>query len=877
MTDILDFWPFPYEPRENQITALRWLEQQDAKFLLLEAPVGCHQKGTPILMYSGELRPVEDLKQGDLLMGPDSTPRKILSLHRGREQMYTITPNKGESFVVNENHILSLTTTPARRSGFDGKTTINISVKSYIQTSNDFKRNTKLYRPTYINFKETNAPLPIDPYFLGVLLGDGTICNGHVGVTTQDEEIKEEIYFQANKHKLAVNIQECKSAPTYYISTGQGGGDILTRPKNPVLEHLCSLNLIDTRSHDKFIPFAYKIAPKQDRLQLLAGLIDSDGSYTNVFNITSKSERLINDIIFLARSLGFNTSKISRFVSDNEYYTVVISGSLEQIPTRLRRKKATSRRQKKRVNVTSFKVSPANIDDYYGFSVDKDNLYVMGNFIVTHNSGKSNTGITYSHFLGQRSTSHRGDSFILTPQRILQAQYEDSFKDIEKINLASLYGKTNYPCQTRNTSCEVGSIVKPRCSSCPFQRAKSRAKSAADTVLNYKLALTSFAYTNTFDKRKLIIFDECHTLENHLVDFDSVQVAEWRCKKYNLKFKSHKNLDGAVNWLTDYYIPALKPVLDTMESQCEEIYDKGGDEITQADVKKIRELNGLWEHYDQLVEITLHTPSYINDKYVLVWDKVMFQFKRITGEYSFHKHVEPKADRFLFMSSTILNKQGFCEDLGLREEDTAFLTLDSNFPKENRPVYFMPQMRMNSSWNTAEQAGDRKTMLDAVEKLLSMHEKESGLIHTANFQISDWLVQQLSGKIKHKIYHHNPESGDDRNAVIAAFLGDPKPSVLISPSCTEGLDLKDDLGRFAIFVKTPFPYLGDQWIKRRMEMSPQWYMRRALTEIIQGGGRVVRSDTDKGNVYILDASFSYLHSQSYYMIPKWWKDAYIKV
>ena len=170
-------------------------------------------------------------------------------------------------------------------------------------------------------------------------------------------------------------------------------------------------------------------------------------------------------------------------------------------------------------------------------------------------------------------------------------------------------------------------------------------------------------------------------------------------------------------------------------------------------------------------------------------------------------------------------------------------------------------------------------MANGVKQLLEMHPEENGIIHTGNFAIAEWLVELLERwpKATHEFIHHNPSSGDDRNTVINHFIDNPKPSVLISPSITEGLDLVDDLARFAIFCKVPFGYLGDQWIKRRMQMSKEWYQRRALIDIIQGGGRVVRSQKDEGTVYILDESWGFLFSQTVNKIPKWWKEAYDQV
>jgi len=489
-------------------------------------------------------------------------------------------------------------------------------------------------------------------------------------------------------------------------------------------------------------------------------------------------------------------------------------------------------------------------------------------------TGKSNIGLTYSLFAGQRSNTQRGDAFVLTPQRILQEQYEVSFRNIPKVNLASLYGKSNYSCQSKNASCEVGSILKPKCNQCPHAKAKKAAQSAANTVLNYKLALTSFAFTETFKRRKLMILDECHTLEDHLVDFDALQISEHRSKKYNLPFKIHKDMLKAQEWLKDVYFPKLNEVVREMESECAPLLDTAGDEITRNEVKQLQELDVFMEHVEEVQMMVVRTVEYLTNNFVLTWDKSSFQFKRLTGEYTFKKIMEPFADKFLFMSSTVLDKDGFCQDLGIDPKDAAFLSLDSEFPVDNRPVYYMPQMKMNYGWNLPENANGRKQMIATIKQLLEIHKGQSGIIHTGNFAVAEWLVEMLEGEIEQRIFHHNPSSGDDRTSIIRAFISSPKASVLISPSSTEGLDLKDELGRFAIFAKVPFGSLGDQWIKRRMELSADWYARRALIDMIQGGGRVVRSETDSGSVYILDGSFAMLYKNSRYMIPKWWREAY---
>mgnify|MGYP001828214731 CR=1 FL=1 len=485
-------------------------------------------------------------------------------------------------------------------------------------------------------------------------------------------------------------------------------------------------------------------------------------------------------------------------------------------------------------------------------------------------SGKSLLGLTLSKYLNKGN----GSSFVLTPQRILQDQYEKDFEVLGKKFLASLHGKSNYKCQSKGASCKIGSLVKPPCEHCPFASAKNYARNASNTVLNYKLALTSFQYTETFEPRKLMILDEAHTLEQHLVDFDSVDITYAMCKKYDINFKVHTEIQTAMEWVKAEYLPVLEEHLSDMEADCEMLFEKASNELTRGDLNKIKETEELAGHVADVMDMSMRTDDYLEENFVLVWDKVMFAFKRISGSYSFHKIIKPMADKFLFMSSTILNKDTFCRDLGIDPDDVSFLSLPSEFSVDNRPVVYMPVMKMNASWNKPENASHRSAMVERIISLLDIHEGDSGILHTANYAIAQWLVEQLDGKISHNIYHHNPKGDMDRQEAINNYIDSTLPAILISPSITEGLDLKDDLARFAMVVKVPFGYLGDQWIKRRMEMSMEWYRRRAITDIIQGGGRIVRGLDDEGTVYILDASFAYLYQQSYNMVPQWWKDSY---
>ena len=138
------------------------------------------------------------------------------------------------------------------------------------------------------------------------------------------------------------------------------------------------------------IPAAYIKAPMQQRLELLAGLIDTDGSLTSgTFEFMQKRKLFADIAVYTARSLGFRATLKPKTVPsypDNTYWRVHISGDIERIPTRIPHKQAASRKQTKDWTRTGFKVEPLGEGDYFGFTVNKDGRFLLGDFTVTHNT-----------------------------------------------------------------------------------------------------------------------------------------------------------------------------------------------------------------------------------------------------------------------------------------------------------------------------------------------------------------------------------------------------------------------------------------------------------------------------------------------------------
>jgi replicative DNA helicase len=344
----------------------------------------CLGRGTGVMKYDGSICSVECIKKDDLLMGPDSRPRRVLSTTQGCDLMYKIIPTKGEPYFVNSSHILSL-----RMNGACGwkknKEVVNVSINDYLSWPKRIRHHAKGWRAE-LDFKKQDVNL--EPYYLGLWLGDGT--SKRTAITTMDKEVIDFLYSYAAKLKLAirVNLKKGTEAKTLAFSSGNMGRG---KPKaNSVLYHLAQYNLL----RNKHIPLSYKINDRDTRLELLAGIVDTDGYLVSgCYEIATVSAKLADDYLWLARSLGFAAYKhISRKTIKStgfsgNYWRIFISGDISEIPVRILRKKANNRKIDKNVTNYGIKVEPHKNDEYFGFELDGDGLFLLGDFTVTHNSG----------------------------------------------------------------------------------------------------------------------------------------------------------------------------------------------------------------------------------------------------------------------------------------------------------------------------------------------------------------------------------------------------------------------------------------------------------------------------------------------------------
>jgi len=334
---------------------------ENKKYLTMEnvANAKCLAPNTKVLMFNGKWKRVDSISVGEQVMGIDNTPRTVLSTTNGVEEMFSVSHKiGGDTYVVNKSHILALESQSGRK--------INKNILSYNQF--DFG-----YRVSH-NLPE--AILPIDPYFLGAWLGDGG--KDKAEITTIDPEIVEVVKEESSKWGCTyTQYIEKESIIHARMKFHQG-------IKHPFLNKLKELNLY----RNKHIPQEYFQSSIEQRLQLIAGLLDTDGTKVvkkhEYYSFSNKNYLIAHGLKELALSCGL----MATFKQRGIYYYVTISGNdLGIIPIRIKRKKSNYKTHKN-VLKSRLKITPLGVGEYAGIAIDGDHLFIIENNIVTHNTSK---------------------------------------------------------------------------------------------------------------------------------------------------------------------------------------------------------------------------------------------------------------------------------------------------------------------------------------------------------------------------------------------------------------------------------------------------------------------------------------------------------
>lgn len=466
---------------------------------------------------------------------------------------------------------------------------------------------------------------------------------------------------------------------------------------------------------------------------------------------------------------------------------------------------------------------------------------------------------------------------ILTNSKILQEQY---LKDFDFIN--NYKGRSNYYCDQYDTDCgngkELCRILKTSCDHCPYDIAKNRWINGDIGLTNFHLFNTLCLYQKeTLNRRdgNVLIIDESHDFESVFSDFLSTKLSTTSLKRCGFTLKEieffddkyiskMKYLDKYISFLQSILIPKLEDKQKQFEN-----------EITTAQSKKKNELSNYIQNIEgRLLSFKHLFESYKNDKENIVLDILINKSEKMYSgvelvtqhvwvyEY-IHDYIWKHYDHVIFMSASILDRKMFSFINGLDEKLTSYHEISTPFPIKNRKIYYMKIGKMN--WTSKEDTF--KKQIHWVKKILEKYKDKKGIIHTTNYEITEWLQNNIMDE---RFIFHDTEN---RNEMLEKHLSSNEPTVLVSPSMMSGVDLKDDLARFQILLKVPYPNISSNKIKARQKTNSDWYAWKTIIDLLQTYGRAVRSETDYADMFILDSNFSDVIKYNSDKMPKYMLNA----
>jgi ATP-dependent DNA helicase DinG len=475
-------------------------------------------------------------------------------------------------------------------------------------------------------------------------------------------------------------------------------------------------------------------------------------------------------------------------------------------------------------------------------------------------------------------------AYILTPQKTLAEQY---MKDFKSMGLVELKGRANYKCDKwtqitgEEVDCETGATLNEstgldeKCQNCPYRAAKDNFIAQPFGTTNFSYYLNETNHAGELENRNMLILDEGHNTEDQILSLTDTELNQRRCDEYGagkLPLFDAGDNEAVLQWLDKVFVPAANSHAFKLMKAFKESRD---DERIKV-VKKQKAL----ENY--LARIQMFSNSADPAEW-FVWSDWSVNkttgkgygtgdlfIKPLTARLFSDKLLFSKAQKVLITSATILDFTTFMRNLGIDRTNSQILAVDSEFPVENRPIFYRPVGSM--SYNNIDKT--LPLMAQEVEALMTRYMGKKGIVHTNSYKVNKYITEYLmsTGQASRVITHGKGKG--EREAAQMKHLTSKEPTVLFSPSMTEGLDLKEDLSRFQIVCKVPYPAL-DPYTRARMNRDSQWYQWQTALKLVQGTGRSVRSKTDRAHTYVLDADFAKFIQQNNRTLPKYWLDAII--
>lgn len=461
-------------------------------------------------------------------------------------------------------------------------------------------------------------------------------------------------------------------------------------------------------------------------------------------------------------------------------------------------------------------------------------------------------------------------SYVITSNKFLQDQY---LRDFES-TVTDLRGRGNYRCDhysgtngqeyncsnslCRNTKAGKADCAKRR--SCEYHRQLGSAKDAPITSMNFAAFLSFANFTPYFKPRNLLVVDEGHLIEDQMTSFVGTSVSEW-----------HRDRKYFTEEIPDFediseYVPFLRKILAEMNELLneEQLLDGGFADKLENFAREVRILIG---QLDAKPENFVLQKSYEDERRKEEIKAVKFQPIDV-GQFS-HEYLFRHADKVLIMSATIVYET-VIRTLGIPRNRSTFIDCPSTFPVENRQIID----RCVGGINYKNKKEMLPLIVSEIDEIMEQHSSDKGIIFTPSYEFTKYIVDNIKPMNRGRIIY--PQKSSQQQDAMQKHAESKKPTVLISPSMNEGVDLKGDLSRFQILTKVPFPSLGDKLVEKRLYARKHfnWYALVTLAKVMQAYGRSVRSKEDFATTYVLDEKLYDLMNDYWELLPSHFVEAF---
>ena len=538
---------------------------------------------------------------------------------------------------------------------------------------------------------------------------------------------------------------------------------------------------------------------------------------------------------------------------------------------------------------STFKFRPQQLeaitDIIRSYFEDPDGIYLLD---APTGSGKGVIAMIVSGVLAE----HGKRGYILASDLVLHQQYVNDFKKMGFWHWGNVKGVDNYDCSVNGEKFSVGdckskglsydAAEKLKCfKHCGYLTTRRKAIKSPIALLTYPYALIQRNYVDKqpdggkpapFPKRDFVVCDEAHKIldivQGHFSPVVSREIEKKVSKLLSDMFdiglrvpnvdtialthhieEVYNEEDNAVLLV---HLKEMTKILGGLVKATEGIRETAGKEFETESVPKdwlvvfrlcdyVKDVHCKLQDYCEIIDKT------DIDKMVKNPNDTSIVFNCIDEYYLLEKHFTNQFGFKLLMTATMGKPADFMRNHGIR--NAKYFKMDSHFNWERSPIIFYPGRRLSARFLNE----NLNWAVQTLEEILSSHRNDSGIVHTASYELAQKLWRSLSKETRQRVLLY--KGSDEKDNVLRRMRKNPG-LVVMGPSLLEGLNLMDDLSRFQVFMKVPYPHLGDRYVAAKLKYSQVWYNWKTAVSVLQGTGRSVRSEDDWAVTYLVDGCFA---------------------